>query len=53
MRVVAGGNALDEGIDAILSALGQGPLIFNLGHGITPEADPRHVERLVKRVRGR
>jgi len=51
MRVVAGGKALDEGIDAILSALGQGPLIFNLGHGITPEADPRHVERLVKRVR--
>ena len=40
MRVVAGGRALDEGIDAILSRLGQGPLIFNLGHGITPQADP-------------
>jgi uroporphyrinogen decarboxylase len=52
MRVVAGGAALDEGIDAILQALGQGPLIFNLGHGITPQADPAHVARLVERVRG-
>lgn len=52
MRVVAGGAALDEGVDAILQALGNGPLIFNLGHGITPQADPDHVTRLVKRVRG-
>ena len=53
MRVVAGGRALDEGIDAILQALGDGPLIFNLGHGITPQADPDNVTRLVERVRGR
>lgn len=52
MRVVAGGKALNEGIDDILQALGNGPLIFNLGHGITPEADPEHVSALVKRVRG-
>jgi uroporphyrinogen decarboxylase len=52
MRVVAGGRSLDEGIDAILDRLGQGPLIFNLGHGITPEANPEHVTRLVERVRG-
>nr|WP_280519114.1 uroporphyrinogen decarboxylase [Shinella curvata] len=52
MRVVAGGTALDEGIDAILQALGNGPLIFNLGHGITPQADPENVTRLVARVRG-
>ena len=51
MRVVSGGDALEEGVDAILEALGDGPLIFNLGHGITPQADPKHVERLVKRVR--
>ncbi len=38
LRVVAGGNALDEGVDAILERLGHGPLIFNLGHGITPQA---------------
>jgi uroporphyrinogen decarboxylase len=52
MRVVAGGRALDEGIDAILDRLGNGPLIFNLGHGITPQADPSHVTQLVERVRG-
>lgn len=51
MRVVAGGAALDEGIDAIIETLGSGPLIFNLGHGITPQADPQHVTRLVERVR--
>lgn len=52
LRVVAGGEALDEGIDAILEVLGQGPLIFNLGHGITPQAKPEHVSQLVARVRG-
>ena len=52
MRVIAGGRALDEGVDAILEALSGGPLIFNLGHGITPNAPLENVERLVKRVRG-
>ncbi|KPF57688.1 uroporphyrinogen decarboxylase [Rhizobium sp. AAP116] len=51
MRVVAGGVALKDGIDAILQALGHGPLIFNLGHGITPQADPQHVTELVAQVR--
>ena len=53
MRVVAGGTAMESGIDRILDVLGQGPLIFNLGHGITPDADPAHVAALVARVRGR
>ncbi len=52
MRVVAGGAALSEGINDILDKLGNGPLIFNLGHGITPQADPRNVELLVEQVRG-
>ena len=52
MRVVAGGKALEDGIDEILQQLGHGPLIFNLGHGITPQADPANVARLVERVRG-
>jgi len=53
MRVVAGGKALEDGIDAILQTLGNGPLIFNLGHGITPQADPDNVTALVRRVRAR
>jgi uroporphyrinogen decarboxylase len=27
-------------------------LIFNLGHGITPQADPENVTRMIERVRG-
>ena len=51
MRVVIGGRALDEGVDRVLEGLGSGRLIFNLGHGITPDADPAHLTRLVERVR--
>ncbi len=51
LRLVAGGKALSEGVDAILEALGAGPLIFNLGHGVTPETPVAHVEAMVKMVR--
>lgn len=51
LRVVVGGAALDRAVDRILDQLGAGPLIFNLGHGITPDASPEAVERLVARVR--
>jgi uroporphyrinogen decarboxylase len=51
LRLVAGGKALSDGVEAILKALGDGPLIFNLGHGITPETPIAHVEAMVKLVR--
>lgn len=51
LRLVAGGKALEEGVAAILSRLGDGPLIFNLGHGITPEAPIAHVEAMIRMVR--
>jgi uroporphyrinogen decarboxylase len=51
LRLVAGGRALSEGVAAILDALGHGPLIFNLGHGITPEAPIEHVEAMIRQVR--
>ncbi|MER8594373.1 uroporphyrinogen decarboxylase [Mesorhizobium sp. M1182] len=51
LRLVAGGKALDDGVGAILKALGDGLLIFNLGHGITPETPLAHVEQMVKLVR--
>jgi uroporphyrinogen decarboxylase len=53
LKMVSGGDNLDQAIDRILDALGNGPLIFNLGHGITPEADPANVSRLIARVRAR
>ena len=52
LRLIAGGKALDEGVDLILEALSDGPFIFNLGHGITPDAPIAHVEQLLKRIRG-
>jgi uroporphyrinogen decarboxylase len=51
LRLVAGGKALSEGVDAILKALGQGPLVFNLGHGITPETPIDHVAAMIAQVR--
>lgn len=51
VALVAGGKALDEGVDEILGALKDKPFIFNLGHGILQETPVAHVERLVARVR--
>ncbi|MCA0420017.1 MAG: uroporphyrinogen decarboxylase, partial [Proteobacteria bacterium] len=47
----AGGDALEREVDAILTAFGDRPFIFNLGHGILPDTPIAHVERLLKRVR--
>ena len=51
LALLAGGAALDRSIDAILAVFGQGPFIFNLGHGILPDTPIANVERLVSRVR--
>jgi uroporphyrinogen decarboxylase len=50
--LLAGGEALDREVDAVLKAFGNGPHIFNLGHGILPQTPVAHVERMLKRVRG-
>jgi uroporphyrinogen decarboxylase len=49
--LVAGGAALDRRVRTILEALGSGPFIFNLGHGILPETPLDHVARLVHLVK--
>jgi uroporphyrinogen decarboxylase len=51
LALVAAGPALDEGIDAILSAARGRAHIFNLGHGILPETPIPHVEQMIARVR--
>jgi uroporphyrinogen decarboxylase len=51
IALIAGGRALDEGVDAILEAARAKPFIFNLGHGILPDTPIGHVERLIARVR--
>ena len=51
IALLAGGAALDREVDDVLRHLGDGPLIFNLGHGILPETPIAHVERMLNRVR--
>ena len=51
LALLAGGDALDRAVDAILEAFTEGPFIFNLGHGVLPETPVAHIEQLVARVR--
>jgi len=53
LALLAGGAALDREVDDVMKELGDGPLIFNLGHGILPATPISHVERMLKRVRDR
>ena len=46
----AGGPMLDRRVDQLLEAWGQGPWIFNLGHGILPDVPMAHVEQVLKRI---
>jgi len=48
--LVAGGAAMHSEADRILAALGPGPFIFNLGHGILKTTPLEHVEALVRQV---
>ena len=50
--MVTGGDALVSETKRIVKAFGNGPHIFNLGHGITPDADPDNVQRMIDAVRG-
>lgn len=50
--LLQGGAALDREVDDVLEKFGAGPLIFNLGHGITPPTPIAHVEQMIRRVRG-
>jgi uroporphyrinogen decarboxylase len=46
----AGGELLDRRVDQLLEAWGQGPWVFNLGHGILPDTPIAHVERVLTRI---
>jgi uroporphyrinogen decarboxylase len=50
--LLAGGPALDAGIDELLAAWGDGPWVFNLGHGVLPMTPVEHIARAVERVTG-
>jgi len=50
-HMVTGGQALVDETRRIVQAFRNGPHIFNLGHGITPDADPDNVTRLIETIR--
>ncbi|MHB1217053.1 MAG: uroporphyrinogen decarboxylase [Alphaproteobacteria bacterium] len=51
MALVAGGAAMRAEAERIFAALGKGPFIFNLGHGIVPQTPPAHVAELSALIR--
>ncbi len=50
-HMVTGGQALVDETRRIVRAFSNGPHIFNLGHGITPDADPENVQLMIDTVR--
>ncbi len=50
--MVSGGPELVSETRRIVKAFSKGPHIFNLGHGITPDADPDNVQRMIDAIRG-
>lgn len=50
-HMISGGNDLVSETQRIVKALSNGPHIFNLGHGITPDADPDNVQKMIDTVR--
>lgn len=51
-HMVTGGQTLVDETRRIVQAFSKGPHIFNLGHGITPDADPANVQVMIDTVRG-
>jgi uroporphyrinogen decarboxylase len=51
-HMVSGGQPLIDETRAIVKAFSNGPHVFNLGHGITPDADPDNVQLMIDTVRG-
>ncbi len=49
--LVEGGAAMENAVRTILDELGNGPFVFNLGHGVVPQTPPQNVARLVELVR--
>ncbi|MEL6209055.1 MAG: uroporphyrinogen decarboxylase family protein, partial [Pseudomonadota bacterium] len=51
LLMTVGGTALEAEARRILDVMRGYPHIFNLGHGITPDADPAHVDTLLRVIR--
>jgi uroporphyrinogen decarboxylase len=52
LALITGGATLESAIANILSAFPHRPHVFNLGHGILPDAPISHVEAALAQIRG-
>ena len=50
-HMVTGGEELIRETRRVVEAFRKGPHIFNLGHGITPDADPENVALMIRTIR--
>ncbi len=50
-HMVTGGKALLEETTKILDCFSNGPHIFNLGHGITPDGKPENLQLMIDKIR--
>ena len=50
-HMVTGGQDLIDATRRVVDAFSHGPHVFNLGHGITPDANPDNVTLMVETVR--
>jgi uroporphyrinogen decarboxylase len=48
----AGGAALDARVEQLLEGWGEGPWVFNLGHGVIPDTPIANIARVLERVTG-
>lgn len=53
LLLLAGGPALDARVEQLISQWGEGPYVFNLGHGIMPQTPISHIARVVSQVTGK
>ncbi|MEO5805356.1 uroporphyrinogen decarboxylase [Devosia sp.] len=51
LRLVAGGEQMEDRARDIIAAFADRPHVFNLGHGIVPQTPIEHVARLVELVK--